>query len=201
VLLEIPPTRSTLACAERVVYIAGRCGARDVLCLLRIASLCDLNGRFCGGLIVEQVKDIIILCRHARRPEGPALASQLTRHLDLFLRTIPATVFVPAMGADACAGTLLATVYALAMGADAFAGTLRAIKCVLAMGAEEFGITLRAIHFALAMGADAFAGTLLAIKCALAMGAEEFGITLRAIHFALAMGADPPGGGERRHHA
>jgi hypothetical protein len=90
-------------------------------------------------LLAAQVKDIIILCRHAHRPEGPALASQLTRHLDLFLGTLLATVFALAMGADAFAGTLLATVYALAMGADAFAGTLLAIKCALAMGADPPG--------------------------------------------------------------
>jgi hypothetical protein len=117
--------------------------------LLRIASLCDLHWRFGGGLRVEQVKDIIILlCRHAGRPEGPALASQLTWHLDLLLGTIHTNVFFPAMGADA------------------FAGTLRAIPFLLAMGADAFAGTLRAIPFLLAMGADAFAGTLLAIKCA-----------------------------------
>ena len=154
-LLETPPTRSTLACAERVVYIAGRCGARDVLCLLRIASLCDLHWRFGGGLRVEQVKDIIILlCRHAGRPEGPALASQLTWHLDLLLGTIHTNVFFPAMGADAFAGTLRAIKCALAMGADEFGITLLAMNCALVMGADEFGITLRAIRFALAMGAD-----------------------------------------------
>jgi hypothetical protein len=85
--------------------------------LLRIASLCDLNGRFGGGFIV--------LCLH-----------------DLLLETLRALIFALAMRADASTGTLLAKICDLAMGAHAFGVTLRAIRFALAMGADAFAGTL-----------------------------------------------------------